>query len=176
MICCYCCLVATLTFLRTPWTVSSTRLPSPWDFLGKNAGVGGHSLLQGIFLPQGSNLCVLHWQVDSLPLSRQGSPVNEWTWLNILWQSSALTVPTTVFLIWCLFHLMLSVKISRGCKSRCCLIFSLRRLSKSNFPASRRQIWHYQVLVCHFASSEVSLQSEGASELLINSIFTMNFS
>ena len=28
-----------------------------------------------IFLDQGSNLCLLHWQVDSLPLSHQGSPI-----------------------------------------------------------------------------------------------------
>ena len=28
----------------------------------------------GIFLDQGSNLCLLHWQVDSLPLDHQGSP------------------------------------------------------------------------------------------------------
>ena len=28
----------------------------------------------GIFLDQGSNPCLLHWQVDSLPLSHQGSP------------------------------------------------------------------------------------------------------
>ena len=27
----------------------------------------------GIFLEQGSNLCLLHWQADSLPLSHQGS-------------------------------------------------------------------------------------------------------
>ena len=29
----------------------------------------------GIFLDQRSNLCPLHWQVDSLPLSHQGSPI-----------------------------------------------------------------------------------------------------
>ena len=29
----------------------------------------------GIFLDQGSNLCLLHWQEDSLPLNDQGSPV-----------------------------------------------------------------------------------------------------
>ena len=29
---------------------------------------------EGIFPAQGSSLCVLHWQVDSLPLSHQGSP------------------------------------------------------------------------------------------------------
>jgi len=31
-------------------------------------------LLQGIFLTQGSNLCLQYWQVDSLPLGHQGSP------------------------------------------------------------------------------------------------------
>ena len=30
----------------------------------------------GIFLEQGSNLCPLHWQVDSYPLDHQGSPVD----------------------------------------------------------------------------------------------------
>ena len=29
---------------------------------------------RGIFLTQGSNPCLLHWQADSLPLSHQGSP------------------------------------------------------------------------------------------------------
>ena len=33
------------------------------------------SMSCGIFLDQGSNLCLLHLQVDSLPLSHQGSPV-----------------------------------------------------------------------------------------------------
>ena len=45
---------------------------SPWDFLGKNTGVGCYFSLQGIFLTQGSNLYLLwllHWQADSLPLS-----------------------------------------------------------------------------------------------------------
>ena len=31
------------------------------------------SEVRGIFPDQGSNLCLLHWQVDSLPLSHQGS-------------------------------------------------------------------------------------------------------
>ena len=48
---------------------------SPWDFPGKNTGVGCHFFLQGIFLIQGSNPCLLHWQTDSLPLSHQGSPL-----------------------------------------------------------------------------------------------------
>ena len=41
----------------------------PWNSPGKNTGVGCHSFLQGIFLTQGLNLCLLHWQLDSLPLS-----------------------------------------------------------------------------------------------------------
>ena len=44
----------------------------PWDFPGKNTGVGCDFLLQGIFQTQGSNLCLLHWQADSLPLSHLG--------------------------------------------------------------------------------------------------------
>ena len=32
-------------------------------------------LLQGIFLTQGSNTCLLHWQVDSLPTEPSGKPV-----------------------------------------------------------------------------------------------------
>ena len=47
---------------------------SPWDFPGKNTGVGCHILLQGIFPTQGSNPRLQHWQVDSLPLSYPGSP------------------------------------------------------------------------------------------------------
>ena len=54
-----------------------TRLLCPWDFPGKNTGVGCYFLLQGIFPTQGSNPCLLHllhWQVDTLPLSHLGSP------------------------------------------------------------------------------------------------------
>ena len=39
--------------------------------LVKNAGVGCHFFLQGIFPTQGSNPHLLHWQVDSLLLSHQ---------------------------------------------------------------------------------------------------------
>ena len=46
-------------------------------FSGKNAGVGCHFLLQGIFPTQGSNLCLLHLlhrRVDSLPPVASGRP------------------------------------------------------------------------------------------------------
>ena len=41
------------------WSVA-TRLLCPWDFPGKNTGVGCHFLLQGIFPTQGSNPGLLH--------------------------------------------------------------------------------------------------------------------
>ena len=38
-----------------------------------------------IFPYQGSNLCLLHWHADSLPLSRQGSPKLYILWEIIFW-------------------------------------------------------------------------------------------
>ena len=38
-----------------PHELYLTRHLCPWDFLGKNTGVGGHFLLQGIFLTRESN-------------------------------------------------------------------------------------------------------------------------
>ena len=69
-----CCLVAKSCppVLWPPWTVA-TMLLCTWDFPGNNTGLGCHFLLQGIFPTQGSNLCLLCWQADSLPLSHQGS-------------------------------------------------------------------------------------------------------
>ena len=47
------------TPLRTQG-LQPARLLCPWDFPGKNTGVGCHFLLQGIFLTQGSNPGLLH--------------------------------------------------------------------------------------------------------------------
>ena len=58
----------------TTWT-APYQAPLSMGFPGKNTGVGWYFLLQGIFLGQGSNLSILHWQVDFfLPLSYQESP------------------------------------------------------------------------------------------------------
>ena len=58
-----------------PHGLYSTRLPCPWDFPGKNTGVGCHFLLQGIFLTQGLNLGLLHYRQMLYRLSHQGSPI-----------------------------------------------------------------------------------------------------
>ena len=62
----------------TPWTVAP-RLLCPWDSPGKSTGVDCRALLHGIFLSQGSNLCLfrlLHGQVGSLPLVLPGKPAH----------------------------------------------------------------------------------------------------
>ena len=58
------------------WTgLKPTRLLCSRDFPGKNTGVGCRLLLQEISPTQGLNSGFLHWQVDSLRLSHQGSLV-----------------------------------------------------------------------------------------------------
>ena len=58
----------------TPWA-AARQAPLSMGFPpGKNTGVGCHVLLQGILPTQGSNLCLLHWQVGSFPLVSPGKP------------------------------------------------------------------------------------------------------
>ena len=52
------------------------RLLCQWNSPGKNTGVGCHSLLQGIFPTQGSNLSLLHCRQSLYHRSQQGSPVS----------------------------------------------------------------------------------------------------
>ena len=58
-----------------PHGLKSTKLLCPWNFPGKNTGVDCHFLLQWIFLIQGSNLCLLHWQVCLLLVEPPGKPM-----------------------------------------------------------------------------------------------------
>ena len=53
--------------------VSDSLQVCPWESPGKNTGVGGCFLLQGIFPTQGLIWRFLPWQMDSLPLRHQGS-------------------------------------------------------------------------------------------------------
>ena len=57
--------------------LSPTRLLCPWDPPGKNNKMGCHSLLQEMFLTQGSNpplLHFLHCKADSLPAEPSRKP------------------------------------------------------------------------------------------------------
>ena len=57
-----------------PHGLSPAKLLCPWDSPGKNARVGCHTLLQGIFLTQGLNPGLLHCRQIFCHLSHQGSP------------------------------------------------------------------------------------------------------
>ena len=50
------CVLSRVQFFVTLCTAEH-QLHCPWDFLGKNIGVGCHFLLQGILLTQGSTKC-----------------------------------------------------------------------------------------------------------------------
>ena len=70
------------------------------DSPGKNTGVGGWALLQGIFPTQGLNptlLYLLHWQVDSSPQAPLGKPRN----CPIGWHKAVISHSThSSFLVW----------------------------------------------------------------------------
>ena len=54
--------------------IDLARLLCAWNSPRKNTGVGCHSLLQGIFPTQGSNLGFLHCRQTLYHLSHKGSP------------------------------------------------------------------------------------------------------
>ena len=67
-----CCIASVVTSWTPP-----TRLLCPWDWFPRQDYWVGSQALQGIFPTQGSNprlLCLLHWQVGSLPLAPLGKP------------------------------------------------------------------------------------------------------
>ena len=76
-----------------PWTEEPRELRSMRS-QKRRIGLSTHtrhrlscSVTCEIFLDQGSNLCLLHWQADSLPLSHLGSPIQgllAYIWLRIV--------------------------------------------------------------------------------------------
>ena len=57
--------------LCDPMDCNSASLLCPWDFPGKNTGVGSHFLIQGIFLTQGLNPGLPHCRQTLYHLSHQ---------------------------------------------------------------------------------------------------------
>ena len=77
------------------------RLLCPWNFPGKNTGVGCHFLLQRILPTLRSNLRLLslqHWQADSLPLHYLGRlSIKDWkVFISIISQP----LPNILKIIW----------------------------------------------------------------------------
>ena len=76
------------------------RFLCPWDSPGRNTGVGCHGLLQGIFLTQGSNLCLL-----TSPALAGGFFTTTATWgtLEYKWLS---LISLKKNLVWTIFFLL----------------------------------------------------------------------
>ena len=75
--CSMCCAVLSHSVVSDPlWPqgLKPTRLLCPWNSPGKNAGIGCHALLQGIFPTEGSNPGLQHCRQILYQLSHQGSP------------------------------------------------------------------------------------------------------
>ena len=67
------CLSLSLSDSLQPHGLQSTRFLCPWDFLGKNIGVGYHFLLQEN-LPDAGIEPACRVLADALSLNRLGSP------------------------------------------------------------------------------------------------------
>ena len=85
-----CCLLfndsAVSDTFATPWTVAH-QTPLLLDFPGKNTGMGFHFLLQGIFLTQGSNLCLLYCRQILYPwATREAEHQSLFWWVSSLHQ------------------------------------------------------------------------------------------
>ena len=73
---CVCYVALVMSDSLRAYGLYPARILCSWDSPVKNTRMGCHVLLQGIFLTQGSNqhlLCLLHWQVGSLPLVPLGN-------------------------------------------------------------------------------------------------------
>ena len=68
------CVLSLVQHFVIPWTVVG-QAPLSMGFFRQEYWSGFHFLFQRIFLTQGWNLRLLHWQVGSLPLSHSGNPV-----------------------------------------------------------------------------------------------------
>ena len=86
--------------LVTTWTVAN-QAPLPWNFPGKNTGVGCHFLLQGILPTQGLNpglphcgQILYHWATREVPNPELQSYLCHWfflwIWRIVLLQMSAI--------------------------------------------------------------------------------------
>ena len=90
-----------------PHGLQLTRFLCPWDFPGKDTGMGCHFLLQGIFLTQGSNLGLLHCRQILYQLSYKRDPLlglEAPSYLTSLTSSSSLQPSSISFRILFLKH------------------------------------------------------------------------
>ena len=80
-----------------PHGLQPARLLCPWNFPGKNIGVGCHALFQGIFLTQGLNPCLLHcrWIFTAEPPEKPHS--NKYLHLKFIFHNRDRPLPTLLY-------------------------------------------------------------------------------
>ena len=104
---CVCvCSVTQLCLFVVPWTVAR-QAPLSMGLSSKNIGVGYHSLFQGIFLTQGSNLsllCHLCWHADSLPVAPPGKRHAQHNLLLLKFVQRCYGIPMQQVLLLSSFH------------------------------------------------------------------------
>ena len=81
-VCVYVCVLSCSDSFVTLWTAAH-QAPLSMGVSSKNTEVGCHALLMGIFLTQGSNPSLLHWQADSLLLSHLESHPSIYLWIYL---------------------------------------------------------------------------------------------
>ena len=70
------------------------QAPLSMEFSKQEYWIGSHSLLQGIFLTQGSTLGLLHYRQILYCLSHQGSPhYTDWSHYRFMWALSSARKP-----------------------------------------------------------------------------------
>ena len=82
-VCALSCSLSHVQLLANPWTVAH-QAPLSIGFSRLDSGVGCHSLLQGIFLTQGSNPGLLHCRQILYHLSHQGIPNQLYSKIRVL--------------------------------------------------------------------------------------------
>ena len=128
----------------TPWTVAARPL-CPLDSPGKNTGVWCHFSLHGIFPTQGSNLHLLYWQADSLPLCH-------WKTLNVV-----STVGKLAMIVWDdeVFHNVCCCSVAQSCLT----LWDPMDCSTPGFP-----VLHY---LQEFAQTHVHWVSDAIQHLIL---------
>ena len=119
-----------------PHGLQPARLHCPWDSLGKNTGVGCHSLLQEIFLSWGLNLSLLHCRWILYYLIHQRSPC-------VCASHSVMSNSVTPRTVACQASLSMEFYRSR--------ILDCHSLVQKIFPTQRLNpgiLYHRQILYC----------------------------
>ena len=101
----------------------------PWDSPGKNTGLSCYSLLQGIFLTQGSNPSLLHCRQILCWLSYEGCPIPV---LKFLW--AIFTTRNFAVVIFCLEALALALCHAAGPSLYLAGSLTLRYPLKNHMP------------------------------------------